>query len=183
MEILPGRRISTRCFLVIGMDVTGRNRHETRAPAMVRGFTMLELIVTISIVGVLAAVAFPRFADQQGFKERGFYDEALSAARYAQKFAVATGCEVQLTVTAGTYVLNQRATNCTTGAFTLTVVHPGTQAASFTGTTPSGIAFTMTSSPVVFDALGKTSDGTTRTVTVGSKSFQIIGATGFVQAP
>ena len=148
---------------------------------------MLELVVTISIVGVLAAVALPRLADQQGFKERGFYDEALSAARYAQKFAVATGCEVQLDVqtVAGviSYVLNQRITTCTTGAFTRAVVHPGTQAASFTGSAPSGIAFTMTSSPVVFDALGKTSDGTTRTVTVGSKSFQIIGATGFIQAP
>lgn len=159
-------------------------RKKTDAPAAASGFTVVELIVTISIVAVLAAVAIPRFADQQGFKERGFYDEALSAARYAQKFAVATGCEVQFSVAGNAYVLNQRVTDCTTGGFTRAVAHPGTQAASFTGTTPSGIAFTMVpTATVVFDALGKTSDGTTRTVTVGSKSFLIVGATGFVQAP
>lgn len=167
------------------MDVITRNRREAHAPAIVPGFTVVELVVTISIVAVLAAVAIPRFADQQGFKERGLYDEALSAARYAQKFAVATGCEVQFSVAGNAYVLNQRATDCTTGLFTRGVVHPGTGAASFAGppSAGSGITFTMTTGTVVFDALGKTSDGTTRTVTVGSRTFQVVGATGFVQAP
>ena len=145
-----------------------------------RGFTQVELIVVITIAGLLAAVAIPRFVDTQTFQERGFYDEAMSAARYAQKFAVATGCQVQLTVNAGVYTLNQRATDCATGAFTRDVVNPGTGAAPFTGTTPSGITFTMSSTTVIFDALGTASGD--RTVTVGSRSFQIIGATGFVQA-
>ncbi len=136
----------------------------------------------ITISALLAVVAIPRWVGTQAFEERGFYDEAMSAARYAQKFAVATGCEVQLTVSAGVYTLHQRATDCATGAFTRDVVNPGTGAAPFTGTTPSGITFTMSTATVVFDALGKTGDGVTRTVTVGSRSFQIIGATGFVQA-
>jgi hypothetical protein len=36
---------------------------------------------------------------------------------------------------------------------------------------------------VVFDALGKATDGTTRTVTVGSRTFQIVGSTGYVHTP
>ncbi len=148
-----------------------------------RGFTLAELVVVIAIIGALAAAAIPRFVDQQTFQERGFYDEFLSAARYAQKFAVTTGCEVQLSISGSTYVLNQRATNCTAGGFTRLVVHPGGRdsTVSFTGTAPAGLAFSISLSPVVFDALGKTTDGITRTVTVGAKSFQIVGATGFVQ--
>jgi MSHA pilin protein MshC len=149
----------------------------------IRGFSLVELIAVIGIAAALAAVAIPRFANQQTFQERGFYDEALSAARYAQKFAVASGCEVQLSVAGGVYSLTQRATTCTTGAFTRNVVHPGSGAVSFTGTAPAGLTFTLSASPVVFDALGRTTDGATRTVTVGSKTFQIIGATGYVQAP
>lgn len=142
----------------------------------------MELVVVIAIAGILAAVAIPRFADQQVFQERGFYDEALSAARYAQKYAVASGCEVQLSISGSAYVLNQRAIDCTTGAFSRPVVNPGNRdAAGFAGTAPAGIAFSISSNPVVFDALGKTTDGISRTVTVGGKSFEIVGATGFVR--
>jgi len=146
---------------------------------------LAELVFVVVIVGIIAVVAAPRLANQQAYKERGFYDEALSVARYAQKFAVASGCEVQLSISGSTYTLNQRATDCTTGTFTRAVVNPGNRDASgFAGTAPSGITFTISSNPVVFNALGATADGTTRTVTVGTKSFQIIGASGFVlEAP
>jgi MSHA pilin protein MshC len=147
-----------------------------------RGFTQVELIVVIGIAGLLAAVAIPRFVDTQAFRERGFYDEALSAARYAQKLAVATGCQVQLTVASGAYTLNRQATTCTTGGFGGAVVNPANGTAPFSGTAPTGVTFTMTGgNPVIFDALGRTTDGNTRTVTVGSRAFEIIGATGYVQ--
>ena len=39
--------------------------------------------MVIVIIGVLAVVALPRFFDRSVFDERGFFDEALSAVRYA----------------------------------------------------------------------------------------------------
>ena len=59
------------------------------------GFSMVELIVVILVLGILAAIAMPRFVDLDSFRARAAYDEVAGAVRYAQKLAVASGCEVQ----------------------------------------------------------------------------------------
>lgn len=70
-----------------------------------RGFTFVELIVVIALVGILAATVLPRFYGSNGFEERGFRDEVVAALRYAQKSAIAS-----------------RRTVCATFAATLTQV-------------------------------------------------------------
>ncbi|HXV12337.1 MAG TPA: prepilin-type N-terminal cleavage/methylation domain-containing protein, partial [Burkholderiales bacterium] len=51
---------------VIGGLGTGRGR----------GFTLVELVVIIAILGVMAAVIGPRFMGRDAFASRGFHDEA-----------------------------------------------------------------------------------------------------------
>ncbi|MDZ7829085.1 MAG: type II secretion system protein [Halofilum sp. (in: g-proteobacteria)] len=65
-----------------------------------RGFTIIELITVLVMVGALAVFVVPRL-DPEGFDRYGFRQEVLSAARYAQKTAMASGCDVQLAVSTG----------------------------------------------------------------------------------
>jgi MSHA pilin protein MshC len=58
-------------------------------PKRMAGFTLIEMIVTLVMIGILAAFAAPRFFGNHGFEERGFHDEVLFALRFAQKVAIA----------------------------------------------------------------------------------------------
>ena len=58
-------------------------------PSRSHGFTLIELIMVVVILGVLAVVAAPRILNTGDFAARGFHDETLSILRYAQKTAIA----------------------------------------------------------------------------------------------
>ena len=54
-----------------------------------RGFTMVELITVMIIVGIMAAVAAPKFFDNTAYQNRGAADQVKAALRFAQKAAIA----------------------------------------------------------------------------------------------
>ncbi len=114
------------------------------------GFTLLELIVTIILISILAAVVLPRWNAGTGFEERAFRDEVISALRYAQKSAIAARRLVCVTFTGDGLTVNVAANfvdvNCVSGTALQgpdgnNLVVSGNGKASFVGT-PLDLQFT-----------------------------------------
>lgn len=54
-----------------------------------RGFTLVELVMTLVLLGVLAAVALPRLLDLGHWQLRAYADRLQSAVMLAQRLAIA----------------------------------------------------------------------------------------------
>jgi len=143
-----------------------------------RGFTLIELLMVIIIIGILAAVVGPRFFDRQVFDDRLFFEESLSAVRYAQKLAVASGCSINTQVSNSGYALSYAAA-CGGIAANSAVANPSG------GAYAAGNSHNVSISPalnVTFDSLGAAS-GAANSTSFASGTFTLTVnlATGFIE--
>ena len=140
------------------------------------GFTLTELIMVIVILGVLSVAAMPMWFSKSDFEGRGYFDEVLQAARYAQKYAVVSNCNVRLSVTASNYQLNLLASphdHCEAHSITL----PG-KAGTGPYAAPSGVSVSGAGN---YSFLPSGAADNTYTLTIGGHSMRIHAATGFVE--
>src|SRR3569623_108752 len=139
------------------------------------GFTMIELIMVMIIIGVLAVAVVPRMFNRSSFESRGFYDETLAALRYAQKAAVAQRRTECATFTATTVTLKivqlAGSSECGTAAGLSNLVSP-TGASPFVVTARSGVSFSPVPAAMSFNAAGQAS--TRASIQVSGVSGNII---------
>lgn len=136
------------------------------------GFTLTELIMTIVIIGVLAAVVAPRFADNDVFQSRGFSDQVQASLRYAQKVAIAQRHYVCVAFTASQLALTVGSTPACGVALNL----PAGSVNYINA--PSGITISPVPVNFYFDSLGKPSMGTSGVI--GTTTITVEAETGYV---
>ena len=152
-----------------------------------RGFTLVELVLVLTIAGVLAAVAGPRMVDRTAFQTHGGAAEIRTALRYAQKLALAKNREVCVGTTATPDLTLTFNTTTTTGAACGSqVIRPDGGSPNYTVALPAGISLV----PVTtfrFNAQGQPTNtagvvlNAVTTLTVGGSALiQVEPETGYV---
>jgi prepilin-type N-terminal cleavage/methylation domain-containing protein len=151
--------------------------------ARFEGYTLVELVVVISIAGILAAYIAPRFWTQQTFSDRGYVDELAAALRATQKAAVITGCPARLSLAASSFVATQQAASgnaCNLSDTTWPTPVLSADGSAIQDTAPAN----TTAAPIgvfQFDTQGGLSSSPGATITVGTHTLTIIAGTGLVQ--
>lgn len=145
------------------------------SPRAVRGFTLVEMVTTMVIVGVLAVFAAPRFFDRNTFDSRGFYDQVISTLRYAQKVAIAQHRFVCVAFGTNNVTLTQGASAACGG--NLYDPSNGQGAYSLASSTAS---FVSTPTAFYFDALGKPSASGVMAVNGYATVITVEAETGYV---
>ena len=136
-----------------------------------RGFTMVELVVVIVLVGILGGIAAARYFNSGGFDAATYAEQTRAMLRYAQKNAVAQRRPVFVVLSANRIALcyNYRADPSCSGGNRVLAPAGANSGSSATGAacgapdwycegTPAGLAYTQRGFIVpyfFFDALGR----------------------------
>jgi MSHA pilin protein MshC len=149
---------------------------------MQTGYSLVELVVVMVVIGLLAVVAVPRFFGNTVFEERAWRDEVVSALRYARNLAIGSGCPVRVQLNAGSYALTQQAMlaghcDMTDSGWPVAVQLPDGE--TFAGTAPAGVA-TAPTLMVIFDAAGRTNLAADQVITIGGGTLTLRAGSGYV---
>lgn len=157
-----------------------------------RGFTTIELVTVMIVIGIMAYVALPRLELLRGFDEEGYRDKVRASLQYARKVAVAQrryACAVIDASGDVTFTIESvepenagHSAACPYGRqLGLPASDPGCGGATNMICHPAGVTLTPAAS-IQFDPLGRATLGAgTYTVSGGgSPTITVIGETGHV---
>lgn len=147
------------------------------------GFTMVELVVVMVLIGVLAAIGVPRLMGDNSMEAAAFGDEVVSALRTAQKSAAAKRRVVCATVASKAVTLTfSPAVDAPACTPTLNGEAYATGASNVTAT-PRNLFF-QPDGRITDDLAGATPARGTVAILLGTatrRTIRIEGSTGYVQ--
>jgi MSHA pilin protein MshC len=150
------------------------------------GFTFLELVLVLTVIGVLAAVAVPRMVDRSAFQTHGGAAEIRTALRYAQKLALAKNRDVCVITNPAGLALRFEdppvaGTVCNQNVTRVGGNPPPTPpaATTYTVTLPAGIGLIASLANFSFDPQGRPNAAVNLTVG-GSALITVEAETGYV---
>lgn len=142
-----------------------------------RGFTMVELIIVISLMGIMATLAMTRSVNRTSLHEIGFRDQLKGLIRHARKLAISQQRNVCVLLSA-----NQASGVYANGAAcdpAAPIAEPGSSSA-FVLQVPSGVVLAGPLA-VQFDSTGQPVPNVNQAINVGATPVLTVSrATGIV---
>lgn len=163
------------------------------------GFTLIELVTTLILIGIVAVVALPRMSGSAEFSRRSFYDVVWSAVSHTRRTAISSRRYACITFTSGVGSGGQvairrdindpdalTAVNCNQN-----VALPGTTPCSATTSAicaPNGVSLNS-ETVLIFNPQGQlVTSGAPRTIAsnaairiFGQPDIVVTASTGFIQ--
>lgn len=145
------------------------------------GFTLVELVLIIVLLGILSFFAGARLNDRNSVNARGFADQVASTLRFAQKAAIAQRRNVYVNIDTSA----RRVRACLDAATTCASPLSSPAGGSLDITGASGVTLASGSTQFSFDALGRPSFASSLTLTTSASglTFSVIVETesGYVR--
>lgn len=142
------------------------------------GFTMVELVVVIVLLGILAVVAIPRMTGLSDYRVLEFHDKVVAALHHAQKTATSHRRQVCVAFTASTLTLTIDTDN--NAACDTALLIPGAQDNQVVSGDTTHAVFNPV--PPAFSFLSDGTTGADRSLAIsGQAPIVVIGATGHVR--
>lgn len=140
------------------INTTSILNNEIKPSARVRAFTLVELVMVITILGIVSIFALPRFFSKDSFEQRFFTDELISAVKYSQKTAVSSGCLTRLRFLSSSYTIHQDVNcfNTSAASFSQDIWDPKIFDFGYTRVIDTNVvSVTSSETIIIFDARGR----------------------------
>lgn len=148
------------------MSPSTSNRKDLHARTGVKGFTLVEVMITVAIVAIIATIAYPSYLDQMRKSRRADAQGALaSAANAMERFFTVNNTYATAALGAGGVYPSQTPLDGATKYYNL----------SFSAQTAS--AYTLRATPIA--GTSQASDGIMEITSTGTKSWDRDNSGGF----